>query len=1016
MRMPLFYVGAGPLAVLIVLLNTGLAFGQATSTFNGRVSDQGRAVLPGVTVTITNVDTGVVRTTVTNSEGQYFVPGLDPGTYAISTELSGFAPARRENVRLTVNATITVDFELGLAGVQETVTVTGQAPLIETSQSKVASTIETTELQNLPLVTRNVSGMLQLLPGATPVQAIHRTKENAGTVSFGGSMGGNVASTVDGADNKDNHYRGPLLTFSTESLEQFQLSTSQFSAADGRSGGAAVTLVTKSGTNVLHGSLFGYERDRKLTAKDYFTKQANREKVPFSRQQFGGSVGGPLVRNRMFFFGAIEQQLEDTGRSVSDNVYNQLQYLVQATNAGQLSPGLVNPTIPRFVPQPGGLRMYSIKSNLQLTNAQSLMFRYAGQNEGRNAVTYPASANNDNREPDNFTIDAFSAVGQHSWVLGNAGLNQITVQVNHVDYLADVMSNITGEHYTRDFPRVNYFPPRLTFPSVTTGAGGDAGTLADRWVNQIRDDVSLLQGNHALKFGFNFNRLYHLGILNGNEHFATLTFFDDPSIVLNNTNGRYPQGFRTPGIVRQWQQANGGAINGQGSWADTLNTPYQFGTWFQDDWRATANLTLNLGIRYDLDLEMMDQQHFPTNATRQALEAIGNPYGGYPKTPTKAISPRVGFAYDLSGEGRRVLRGGYGLYFDQYNTAAAAGDITSQARRPLNALATLTNTAFGVGELATFRLGIDPLPRQPTESDRLPLGSEGQWIDPAMVDPRTHQLHIGYAHELAANTTLSVDYSHHEIRKEKRQININPIINGQRRLAPDFQRVFGDPEFLSDVWIMSPVNQARYDALTFLLQRRTPRATLQAHYTLAGSFSYGGTVGNFSGGGSNAGGGSTRPMRWDQPKAEDEWGPNQTDERHRFVFLGVFEMPYGIQLSPVIQAASARPYNLIAGSDLNRDGLNNDRWVDPSTGEQVSVNAARGDNTFVFDLRTTRFISFGGERRLGLFVELFNVFNTVNHGNLYVGNGRSPSFRKPTGFIQSIGYPRQVQLGARFLF
>jgi hypothetical protein len=1015
--MRFFRVGVWRLVAFIVLTSTAVAFGQTGSTFNGQVLDQGGAVLPGVTVTVTNVSTGVVRTTVTNERGQYSVPGLEPGTYNVATELAGFAPAARNDVRLTINATITIDFGLSLAGLQETLTVTGEAPLIETTQSKVANTIETTELQNIPMVTRNISGMLQLLPGATPVQAIHRTKENQGSVSFGGAMGGNVASTVDGADNKDYHYRGPLLTFTTESLEQFQLSTSQFSAVDGRSNGAAVSLVTKSGTNALHGSAFGYERDRKLTATDHFTKQANREKVPFSRQQFGGSVGGPIVQNRAFFFGAVEQQLEDTGRPVSDGVFNQLSVLQRAVEAGQLPAGVVNPNVPRFVPQPGGLRMYSIKSNVQLNLEQSLTFRYSGMNEGRDAVTYPASANNDNREPDNFTIDAFSAVGQHSWILGNNALNQLTVHVNHVDYLADVVSGITGGHYTRDFPSVDYlaFSPGLEFPSVTTGARGDGGTQANRWVQQIRNDTSILRGSHSIKFGANFNRLQNLGILNGNEHFATVIFFDDPSVIFNNTNGRYPQGFQTPGIVREWHQANGGALNGQGSFADTVNTAYTFATWFQDDWRATPNLTLNLGIRYDLDLEMMDQKHFPLNATRQILEAIGSPYGGYPETPTKDISPRVGFAYDLTGEGRRVLRGGYGLYFDQYNTGAAAGDITSQARRPLNALATLTNTAFGAGELAGYRFGIDPLPPQPTEGNELPIGSEGQWLDPAIVDPRAHQFHVGYAHELWANTTLSVDFSHHEVRKEKRQININPIINGQRRLAPDFQRVFGIANRLSNVLLLSPVNEARYDALTFLFQRRTPRATLQAHYTLAGSFSYGGTYGNFTGGGSNAGGGSTRPQVWDQPQGPGEWGPNQTDERHRFVFLGVFEMPYGIQLSPVVQAASARPYNLIAGTDLNRDGLNNDRFIDAS-GRQVSVNAGRGDPTFLFDLRTTKFVGFGGDRRLGLFVELFNVLNTVNHGNLYVGNGRSTSFQQPNGYIQSIGYPRQLQLGARFLF
>jgi len=508
--------------------------------------------------------------------------------------------------------------------------------------------------------------------------------------------------------------------------------------------------------------------------------------------------------------------------------------------------------------------------------------------------------------------------------------------------------------------------------------------------------------------GFNFNYLWHLGILNGNEHFATLDFFDDPSVIFGNTNGRYPQGFQTPGIVESWSQANGGAINGVGYWADTQNNVQQISTWFQDDWRATSQLTLNLGVRYDTDFNLMDEKMHDINATRQALEAIGNPYGGYPETPRLDISPRIGFAYDLTGDGRRVLRGGYGLYFDQYNTAAAAGDITAQARRPLNALAVLTNTAIGVGQLPTYRFGIDPIPPQPTEGNKLPQGATGQWIDTNMTDPRTHQIHLGYAHELFANTTLAVDYTHVEGRKEKRQLNINPLINGRRRLADDFQRVFGDPNYLSQVRILSAINESRYDALTFLVRRRTERFTMQAHYTLAGSYSYGGSTGNRSGAG--------LPQVWDQPFAEDEWGPNGPDERHRVVFTGVIEAPWGIQLSPVVQAASARAYNLTAGSDLNRDSVNNDRWVDPATGQQVSVNSARGDNTFNVDMRTTKYIGLGADRRLGLFLELFNIFDNVNFGNAYNGNGRSAAFRTPTGFMPRLGIPRQAQVGFRLLF
>ena len=994
------------LVAAAMLLIAASATAQSTSTFTGRVVDQGDAVLPGVTITATNTSTGVARTAVTNGEGAYYLPGLDPGVYVVRTELPGFAPTARENVTLVINATLTLDFRLALAGVAEAVTVTGAAPLIEVTQSKVASTIEATELQNLPMITRSVSGLLALLPGAAPMEALHRSKESVGSVSFGGASGSNNTSTVDGADNRDNRYGGPLMTFSTDALEQFQLSTSQFTAADGRTGGAAISMVTKSGTNVLHGTAFGFERDRKLAAKDYFAKVANEEKAPFSRQQFGGSIGGPILRNRMFFFGAIEQIFEDIKEPVPDNLFNELERLVTATRAGLLSPGLVNPNHPRFAPTGGELTLSTVKINGQLTNNHSLLGRFAHQRDERDAVTFTSS--NDLREPENGHIRMYSAVVQHGWVLGSRGLNQITAQVNHLGRLSDVTSNITGEHYTRDFPNVDIFPPRLSFPSVNTGAGGAGGSVTDTYVIQFKDDVSLISGNHTMRFGGNFNYLPDNGTLNANEHFVTLTFVDDPSVILSNSNGRYPQGFATPGIVRQWQQANGGALNGVGDRANSLTDVKQASGWFQDDWRATSRLTLNLGIRYDVDFQLYDQKNYRNNATRLVLEAIGHPYAALPKSPTRDFSPRVGFAFDLSGDGRRVLRGGYGLYFDQFNTGSAAGDITALNRRPLNALATLTNTAIGVGQLATFRFGIDPLPPQPTEGNSLPRGSAGQWMDPNLTDPRNHQAHVGYAHTLAESTMLAVDYTHHEGRKELRQLNLNPIVNGQRLLAPDFIRVFGIPNVQNAINVRSSINKSRYDALTFRFQRRFPRATLQAHYTIAGAYAYGGSTGNRSGAG--------LPQDTFDPLADSEWGPVGNDERHRVVAMGVFELPYGIQLSPVFQAATARPYNLTAGSDLNADGTNNDRYIDPATGQQVSINAARGDNTMVLDLRTTKFFGLGGDRRIGLFAELFNVLNTVNFGNNYTGNARSATFREPTAFMPSIGYPRQLQLGARFLF
>jgi Carboxypeptidase regulatory-like domain len=982
---------SGP--VLILLTMTSSAFAQA-GTFNGRVLDQGDAVLPGVTVTAANVSTGVSRTTVTNAEGLYFMPGLDPGIYDVKSELAGFSPAARERVTLGVNATITLDFRMRVAALNETITVTGDAPVIEVTQSKVASTIQANQLENLPMITRSVSGMLALLPGAAPMAPTHRSKENVGSVSFGGASGTNVMPTVDGADNRDNRYGGPLLTFTTEALEQFQLATSQFTAADGRTGGAALTMVTKSGTNLLHGSAFLFVRDKSMSAKDYFTKAANQEKAPFNRKQFGGSIGGPIVRNRMFFFGALEQVQDNTAVPVPDELYSQLQLLVPL--------GLAYPKHPHAGPTPGRLKLYTVKVNDQLTNTQSMMVRYAGQRDYRDAVTF--NVRNDLREPENSSIKMWSAVVQHNWVLGNRGLNQLTGQVNHLYRLSDVTSAVTGEHYTRDFPRVPVFsnPPSLSFPSVTVGAGGAGGSLTDTYVIQVKDDISQLLGNHAIKTGVDIKALPKLGLLNANEHFPTLTFFDDPSVILSNSNGRYPQGLSTPGVVRQWQQAN--PVRSE----DINYGAKQFATWFQDDWRATARLTLNLGVRYDVDMNFYDQRNIANNATREVLLAIGNTsYTGVPTTPTKDISPRVGFALDLSGDGRHVLRGGYGLYFDQFNTGGA-GDAAAQNKRPLNALATLTNTTYGTGQLATYRFLVDPLPAQPKDANTLPRGAAGEYLAPDVTDPRNHQMHVGYAHQLATNTAVSVDYTHIIGRHEFRRINLNPIVNGTRLLAPDFMRVYGISDVLNAINILTTDNRSRYDALTVQFQRRMPRVTLQAHYTLAGAYAYGGSTGNRSGA-------TVAQDQFDQ-FAKGEWGPTGNDERHRGVVMGVFDLAYGIQVSPVYQAASARPYTLTAGQDLNRDGTNNDRYVDPATGKQVSVNSQRGDPTSVLDVRTTKFFSLSGERKIGVFAEVFNLFNTANFGNAYTGNARSASFRQPTGTIPGIGYSRQLQLGARFLF
>jgi hypothetical protein len=981
--------------VFAMLFATSMVSAQVLGTFNGRVVDQQGAVLPGVAVTATNANTGVARTTVTNGEGLYSLPGLEPGVYAINAELAGFAPMAQTSVNLAVNATLTLDFKLGLAGVSESLTVTSTSPLIEVTQSKVNATVQTREVENLPLLTRSVNGLVALLPGSKTVAAFHPYKKEIGSVSFGGSSGRTAVQTIDGAENRDNVVGGPAINLTVEGIDQFQVASHQFSAADGRSSGSAITILTKSGTNNLQGSTFLFGRDDSLQANDYFAARDNRPKPPFSRQQYGGSIGGPIRRNRAFFFAAAEGIRENTSTAVPDNLYNEM---------ALLAPFGAMPA--HAIPQPFSAARYLAKTDVTLNGTHSLLVRYAGEMTDRDQ---PYSTQNTDVSTQAIETHKFTdVVGQHRWIMGAGALNELTAHLSYfVDYLGPT---IDGRQPTQDEVSETLALPitnNLIFPSVRIGQPvAGASSWSGQTMLQVRDDVSLQRGRHALKMGVDFAWFPKLG----GECCATggrFTFFDDPSVILSNSNGRYPQGFQTPGIVQQWADT-----------AHTVLTNYnlidharQFKAYFQDDWRLRPRFTLNLGIRYDLDIGLYGQRTNSRNATYQILRAIGHPYArGLPKTPTKDMGPRVGFAYDVAGDGRRVVRGGYGLYFDQVSQTGTFL-MAAQNRSQFVVTSTKTNTAIGVGELATYRFGIDPPPPQPPVTSGFPPGasSNTNWYDPDVGNAKNHHVHVGYSHELSPHAVLSADYTHVKGLNDAKTVQANPFVNGVRVLAPALAAVYGDPNLLGSVSILSTIGPTRYDELAVQFEQRLPRTTIRVSYTLSGAYAFGGAIV-----------GSQAPCCQAQDQndqfAPGEWGPAVTDERHRVVLTGVFDLPAGIQVSPVFQAATARPYNLTAGVDLNRDGTNNDRYVDPATGAQASVNSQRGDPFVLLDLRATKFFRFSSDnRRLSVFAEFFNLFNKANFGQSYNGNGRSVAFRQPVGFIPG-GVPFQVQLGARFQF
>lgn len=385
------------------------------------------------------------------------------------------------------------------------------------------------------------------------------------------------------------------------------------------------------------------------------------------------------------------------------------------------------------------------------------------------------------------------------------------------------------------------------------------------------------------------------------------------------------------------------------------------------------------------------------------------PVKDWPVAPLNNLSPRTGFAYQLGKSDKTVLRGGYGLYFDS-PTSVFFFRAIDMMKPQINITGTKTNTAIGVGDLAQYRFGIDPVPPGPGLITQLPFGAntQGEWIDPAYKNPSVHKFNLGFSRQFSSSLVLNLDYVHSLGYNEFRVRDINPVANGVRRLAPTFGAMLGDPNLFGRINLATTAGQSEFRSLTFKLEGRVPRVSYRATYELSKAAGYGGYTEARRG---------SYPVDQDNLLGPGEWGPTTNDEMHRVVLFGTIELPHGVQVSPIFQAATARPYRLTAGRDLNGDGINNDLYVDPATGQPVAVNSQRGDSTVVMDTRVTRLFNLGAGRRLGVFAEFYNLFNTANFGNTYNGNARSSLFRQPVGLAPGdIGQPFRAQIGARFMF
>ncbi len=691
--------------ILLALVASGVGlFAQSTGTINGRVTDSSGAAVPNATVTATNSATGIARTITTASDGLFNFAGLLAGTYDVQAAATGLEKTTKQNETLITATTLTVNFELGVATTTQKAEVTAEAPLVDTTQSFDSQTLQTAEVQSLPILNRNFSGLVALVPSARPTATPANNKISlGGGIGFSGGAGRNGAVEIDGVALRDDVNGGPLFNVTLEGVQEFNVIAHDYPAQYGLTSGGIVLLTTKSGGNQFHGSLFGYGRNAAMTGIDYFSKPANGGlgKPAYDREEYGGSLGGHIIKDKLFFFGAVENLRLNQALVIPSLAYTQAVALkdnlsslascpicVQVGNAMQPSSNL-----------PETIRDWesNVRMDYQINDHNSLFGRYVRQHslafddilQTLGGVPHPDINPNGSNVYD--PVHGDNAVISWTSIIGSKSVNTLAVAGTHFYEFQYCKCSLTGAAQTY---------ADMIFPDLQVGAPVPAaGSENNQNDIQVKETFSHQAGSHALKFGGDFIDYLQLGYLRNIS--GDVAFFDDPTVIINNTNGKYPQGFLTPGAMKTLllmsKDFGGSAAK------SAVEDGKEFSLFVQDDWKIRPGLTLNLGLHWDRFSNFYDQEGDVNNRAYLLLKAVGSPWGaGIPKTFNKAFSPRVGLAWDITGKGKNVFRASFGIFYDEsLSPNMTAIDPLNQ---PLleNVGSTYTNTAVGVGAAPTY--------------------------------------------------------------------------------------------------------------------------------------------------------------------------------------------------------------------------------------------------------------------------------------------------------------------------
>ena len=977
------------LAALFAIAIAGSARAQQTTgTITGRVLDEQKAAVPGATVTAKSQATGFSRSEVSDSEGVYRITGLPVGAYTLSIDLSGFQ-AQSRTVQVSVSETLTADFDMRIAKVSESVTVTGESPLVDTTSSAVGGLVDTRRVENLPLNGRQFANLAVTIPGVGLGFHADPTKSTQYSPQINGGNGRNINYQIDGGDNNDDTVGGLLQLFPLEAIQEFNFLTSRYKAEYGRSNGGVMNIVTKSGTNDYRGSFFELFRDKSMNAKTETEKRSDIAKQDYRRNQFGGSFGGPVVKNRAHFFVAVERANQDTAQSVSTD-------------------GLF-PDQDGVYPTPYRETLFTGKATSNLTPSQYLTVRY-----GRNQNSQPYGAT-PLAVPDNWgdSENKFNSINvNHNWSLGGSRLNEFVFQYADFD-------NHVAARSTNAFE---------SFPNgVTIGQNPNTPQSTAQKKYQFRDDFSW----HAAGMG---------GL--GHDFKAGVNFINEPRLFITFNTGK--------GVIQYNHLTDEltGPISGVtlNDGDSRANIPVkQYATYIQDDWRVSDRVTLNLGLRYDLVTGLQfDQSQNPNYGLAQDRGAAGRfanvigyeNFGKSAKDDRNNVQPRLGVVWDVRGNAKDILRAGWGIYTDfgytNSNVLFAAADASGSR---FGTVFTATNTSGLRNPDGSFYSVGQPLSNLASQNEAGGLPLFGQWVDPRLEQPETFQTSVGWSHEVASNTVLTADYVHIDGRKLNVRPRLNVLVSGTRR--------FADVPFSPNSGATRAAisrGHSEYDGMILGVRRRLSHGVdFTGSYTLSRGRSTVGTAGD------------ELDVRYlldafnpfDDPRM---LGPNRrTDARHRVTASATLQMPWSFRVAPIFIYRSALPVYLGEGVDLNQDGELNDlpeRAVAfdgfdangvatfKDIGACTTINCGRGAAFSQLNLRVSRSFNIMGRANLEAIAEIFNLFNAINPNNFertvsnvvqtvrLVGGAANANYMQPSRFAGDFQQPEQRvgQIGFRFTF